>query len=53
MLHAAVDAARAVNPALLVLGVTVLTSLDQNDLEKIGIPGNGARRSLAPLPLWP
>src|SRR5271166_4587723 len=29
MLHAAVDAARANNPALLVLGVTVLTSLDE------------------------
>jgi len=36
MLQAATDAARAVNPALLVLGVTVLTSLDQNELEKIG-----------------
>jgi orotidine-5'-phosphate decarboxylase len=39
MLRAAVDAARAVNPALLVLGVTVLTSLDEGDLEKIGIRG--------------
>jgi orotidine-5'-phosphate decarboxylase len=39
MLHAAVGAARAVNPALLVLGVTVLTSLDQNDLEKVGFQG--------------
>jgi orotidine-5'-phosphate decarboxylase len=37
MLRAAVDAARAVNPALIVLGVTVLTSMDENDLEKIGI----------------
>jgi orotidine-5'-phosphate decarboxylase len=37
MLRAAVDAARAANPALIVLGVTVLTSLDENDLEKIGI----------------
>jgi len=37
MLHAAVDSARATNPALIVLGVTVLTSLDENDLEKIGI----------------
>ena len=39
MLHAAVGAARAVNPALLVLGVTVLTSLDQDDLEKVGFQG--------------
>jgi orotidine-5'-phosphate decarboxylase len=39
MLRAAVDAARSVNPTLLVLGVTVLTSLDDNDLDKIGIRG--------------
>ena len=39
MLHAAVDAARAVNPSLIVLAVTVLTSMDENDLEKIGVPG--------------
>jgi orotidine-5'-phosphate decarboxylase len=39
MLRGAVDAARATNPALLVLGVTVLTSLDENDLEKIGFRG--------------
>jgi orotidine-5'-phosphate decarboxylase len=39
MLRAAVEAARAVNPALLVLGVTVLTSLDDNDLDKIGVRG--------------
>jgi orotidine-5'-phosphate decarboxylase len=39
MLKAAVDAARAVNPALLVLGVTVLTSMGEDDLEKIGMPG--------------
>jgi orotidine-5'-phosphate decarboxylase len=39
MLRAAVDAARSVNPALLVLGVTVLTSLDDNDLDKIGVRG--------------
>src|SRR5271154_5953198 len=39
MLHAAVDAARANNPALLVLGVTVLTSLDENELEKVGFRG--------------
>jgi orotidine-5'-phosphate decarboxylase len=40
MLRSAVDAARAVNPALMVLGVTVLTSLDENDLESIGISGS-------------
>jgi orotidine-5'-phosphate decarboxylase len=39
MLHAATDAARAVNPNLVVLGVTVLTSLDQNELEKVGFQG--------------
>lgn len=39
MLRAAVDAAR-VNSELMVLAVTVLTSLDGNDLEKIGIRGS-------------
>jgi orotidine-5'-phosphate decarboxylase len=39
MLHAAVDAARIVNPALIVLGVTVLTSLDQDELVKVGFQG--------------
>ena len=39
MLRAAVDAARAANPALIVLGVTVLTSMDEDDLEKIGVRG--------------
>ncbi|HEV3512936.1 MAG TPA: orotidine-5'-phosphate decarboxylase [Candidatus Sulfotelmatobacter sp.] len=39
MLRAAVDAARA-NPELMVLAVTVLTSMDGNDLEKIGIRGS-------------
>jgi orotidine-5'-phosphate decarboxylase len=39
MLHAAVDAARIVNPALLVLGVTVLTSFDQSEMEKVGFQG--------------
>ncbi|MGA8619970.1 MAG: orotidine-5'-phosphate decarboxylase [Candidatus Sulfotelmatobacter sp.] len=39
MLRAAVDSARANNPGLLVLGVTVLTSLDENDLEKVGVRG--------------
>jgi orotidine-5'-phosphate decarboxylase len=40
MLRAAVEAARIVNPSLLVLGVTVLTSLDQNDLEQVGVQGS-------------
>jgi orotidine-5'-phosphate decarboxylase len=40
MLRAASDAARAVNPSLLVLGVTVLTSLDQHDLGQIGVQGS-------------
>src|SRR5580700_3536229 len=39
MLHAAVSAARASNPYMLVLGVTVLTSLDEDELEKIGYRG--------------
>ncbi|MGA8274007.1 MAG: orotidine-5'-phosphate decarboxylase [Candidatus Sulfotelmatobacter sp.] len=42
MLRAAAEAARAVNPALTVLGVTVLTSMDENDLEKIGVKGTVA-----------
>jgi orotidine-5'-phosphate decarboxylase len=38
MLRAAVDAAKA-RPELMVLAVTVLTSMDENDLEKIGVRG--------------
>lgn len=38
MLRAAVDAAQT-RPGLMVLAVTVLTSLDGNDLEKIGVRG--------------
>jgi len=37
MLRAAVDAAHSVNPALMVLGVTVLTSMDDHDLDKVGV----------------
>jgi orotidine-5'-phosphate decarboxylase len=37
MLRAATQAARAVNPGLIVLGVTVLTSMGEDDLEKIGL----------------
>ena len=39
MLRAAVEAARG-NPDLMVLAVTVLTSLDESDLEKIGVRGS-------------
>lgn len=39
MLRAAVAAAQEVNPALMVLGVTVLTSLDDSDLDKAGVRG--------------
>src|SRR5580700_9706528 len=39
MLRAAVDAAKA-RPELVVLAVTVLTSMDGSDLEKIGIRGS-------------
>jgi orotidine-5'-phosphate decarboxylase len=38
MLRAAVEAAKA-DPGLMVLAVTVLTSMDANDLEKIGVRG--------------
>jgi orotidine-5'-phosphate decarboxylase len=40
MLRAAVEAARATNPATMVLAVTVLTSLDQRDLEHSGVRGS-------------
>jgi orotidine-5'-phosphate decarboxylase len=39
MLQAAVEAANAVNPKLQVLAVTVLTSLDEVELGKIGLRG--------------
>jgi orotidine-5'-phosphate decarboxylase len=40
MLRAAVDSARAARPDLLVLAVTVLTSLDEVELGKIGFRGS-------------
>jgi orotidine-5'-phosphate decarboxylase len=39
MMRAATEAARNLNGALMVLAVTVLTSFDDNDLDKIGIHG--------------
>jgi len=39
MLRAATQAAASVNPELRVLAVTVLTSLDDDDLERLGVPG--------------
>jgi orotidine-5'-phosphate decarboxylase len=39
MLCAAVEAAASVNPELMVLAVTVLTSMDENDLEETGARG--------------
>jgi orotidine-5'-phosphate decarboxylase len=39
MLRAAVEAAHSVNPQLMILAVTVLTSLDDSDLEKMGVRG--------------
>jgi orotidine-5'-phosphate decarboxylase len=39
MLRAAVDAAQSINPHLVVLGVTVLTSMDDTDLGKLGLRG--------------
>ena len=46
MLRAAVDAARSVNPDLTVLGVAVLTSMDENDLRTIGLRGTMAEEVL-------
>lgn len=40
MLRAAVEGARNTNPSTMVLGVTVLTSLDNRDLEHAGVRGN-------------
>jgi orotidine-5'-phosphate decarboxylase len=40
MLRAAAECGRATNPNLLVLGVTVLTSLDDHDLNQFGIRGS-------------
>src|ERR1700758_4094760 len=39
MLQAAIDAART-RPGLMVLAVTVLTSMDEHDLENIGVRGS-------------
>jgi orotidine-5'-phosphate decarboxylase len=46
MIHAAVEAARTVNPALMVLGVTVLTSMDEMDLDKVGVRGRMSEQVL-------
>jgi orotidine-5'-phosphate decarboxylase len=40
MMRAATDAARNLNSALMVLAITVLTSLDDNDLNKLGMYGH-------------
>jgi orotidine-5'-phosphate decarboxylase len=39
MLRAATEAADSVNASLMILAVTVLTSLDDNDLDKLGVHG--------------
>ncbi|MGH9529420.1 MAG: orotidine-5'-phosphate decarboxylase [Terriglobales bacterium] len=39
MLRAAVESARSVNPDVKVLAVTVLTSMDEPELRKVGVPG--------------
>ena len=46
MLRAAVQAARDENPSLLILGVTVLTSLDDHDLERMGVRGGVTDQAL-------
>jgi len=40
MMHAATEAARSANADLMVLAVTVLTSLDDSDLGKLGVHGS-------------
>jgi len=39
MLRAATDASREINPELKILAVTVLTSLNENELHETGVPG--------------
>jgi|ERR1700730_188597 orotidine-5'-phosphate decarboxylase len=39
MLRAAIEAAHSTNSAVMVLGVTVLTSMDDQDLDKVGVRG--------------
>jgi orotidine-5'-phosphate decarboxylase len=39
MMRTATEAARSANAALMILAVTVLTSLDDNDLDKLGVHG--------------
>jgi orotidine-5'-phosphate decarboxylase len=46
MLRAAVEAAGAARPDLLLLGVTVLTSLGDEDLHAVGVPGTAAAQVL-------
>jgi len=46
MLRAATDAAAAVNPSLMVLAVTVLTSLGDRDLDTLGVHGRVADQVL-------
>ena len=40
MLRAATEAARESNPAMKVVAVTVLTSMEEEDLNEVGVPGN-------------
>jgi orotidine-5'-phosphate decarboxylase len=40
MLQAATEAARESNPAMKVVAVTVLTSMAEQDLSEVGVPGN-------------
>jgi orotidine-5'-phosphate decarboxylase len=42
ILRAATDAARSSNPVLMILGVTVLTSMDESDLAETGLPDDVA-----------
>jgi orotidine-5'-phosphate decarboxylase len=44
MLRAAMEAARESNPAMKLVAVTVLTSMDEEDLNEVGVPGNLERQ---------
>jgi orotidine-5'-phosphate decarboxylase len=44
MLRVATEAARESNPAMRLVAVTVLTSMDEEDLNEVGVPGNLERQ---------
>jgi orotidine-5'-phosphate decarboxylase len=44
MMRAAKDAAASINPAMKIIAVTLLTSLDENDVAAVGYRGNAAEQ---------